>query len=48
MDELYSELTQQQDIKFKAKDQTIKFLISYSKAFHTAKYSDMEVDFLMN
>ena len=48
MNELYSELTQQDDITLKAKNQTIKFLVDYSRAVHFENFSNLEIRMFKN
>ena len=48
MNELYSKLTQQNDITLKANNQTIKFLLDYSKAVHFENFNNLEIRMIKN
>ena len=48
MNELYSELTQQNDITLKANNQTVKLLLDYSKAVHFENFSSLEIRIIKN
>ena len=48
MNELYSELTQQNDITLKATNQTIKFLLDYSKTVHFENLNNLEIKIIKN
>lgn len=48
MNELYSELTQQNDITLKASNQTIKFLLDYSKAVHFENFNNLDIKMIKN
>lgn len=48
MDKLYSGLTQEENITLKATDQTIKFLLDYSKAIHFENFNDLQIRMIKN
>ena len=48
MDELYSQLTHQEEITLKATHQTIKFLLDYSKAIHFENFNNLEIRMIKN
>lgn len=48
MNELYSELTHQEEITLKATHQTIKFLLDYSKAIHFENFNNLEIRMIKN
>ena len=48
MNELYSELTHQDEITLKATNQTIKFLLDYSKAIHFENFNNLEIRMMKN
>mgnify|MGYP001315999421 FL=1 len=48
MNELYSQLTHQEEITLKATHQTIKFLLDYSKAIHFENFNNLEIRMIKN
>ena len=48
MNELYYQLTHQEEITLKATHQTIKFLLDYSKAIHFENFNNLEIRMIKN